>query len=113
MKTPLEPFVRATYRWNRAFGNDWLWRVEPRVFLQSQRGAGISVQNVLDHVFNDTWLVRSYSVIVAEEEVEGSTRCRMQCMEPVKPTTKCLCGIMVSSCATVGKFRANGCLSSC
>lgn len=71
MKTPLEPFVRATYRWNRAFGNDWLWRVEPRVFLQSQRGAGISVQNVLDHVFNDTWLVRSYSVIVAEEEVEG------------------------------------------
>ena len=71
MKTPLEPFVRATYRWNRAFGNDWLWRVEPRVFLQSQRGAGISVQNVLDHVFNDTWLLRSYSVLVAEEEVEG------------------------------------------
>jgi hypothetical protein len=71
MKTPLEPFVRATYRWNKAFGNDWLWRIEPRVFLQSQRGAGISVQNVLDHVFNDTWLLRSYSVLVAEEEVEG------------------------------------------
>jgi hypothetical protein len=71
MKTPLEPFVRATYRWHRAFGEDWLWRVEPRVFVQSQRGAGISVQNVLDHVFNDTWLLRSFSVVVAEEEVEG------------------------------------------
>ena len=71
MKTPLEPFVRATYRWNRAFGDDWLWRVEPRVFVQSQRGAGISFQNVLDHVFNETWLLRSYSVVVAEEEVEG------------------------------------------
>ena len=26
---------------------------------------------MLDHVFNDTWLLRSYSVVVAEEEVEG------------------------------------------
>jgi hypothetical protein len=71
MKTPLEPFVRATYRWNRAFSDNWLWRVEPRVFVQSQRGAGISVQNVVDHVLDDTWLLRSYSVVVAEEEVEG------------------------------------------
>jgi len=71
MKTPLEPFVRATYRWNRAFADDWLWRVEPRVFVQSQRGAGISVQNVVDHVLDATWLLRSYSVVVAEEEVEG------------------------------------------
>jgi hypothetical protein len=47
MKTPLEPFVRATYRWNRAFGDDWLWRLEPRVFVQSQRGAGISVRRYL------------------------------------------------------------------
>lgn len=71
MATPLEPFVRATYRWHKAFGEDWLWRVEPRLFVQSQRGAGISVQNVLDHVINDTWLLRSYSIVVAEEEVEG------------------------------------------
>ena len=71
MRTPLEPFVRATYRWHRAFGEDWLWRVEPRLFVQSQRGAGISVQNVLDHVLNDTWLLRSYSIVVAEEQVEG------------------------------------------
>jgi hypothetical protein len=71
LKTPLEPFVRATYRWHRAFGEDWLWRVEPRVFLQNQRGAGISVQNTLDHVFNENWLLRSYSIAVAEEEVEG------------------------------------------
>ena len=71
MKTPLEPFVRATYRWSRPIGDDWLWRVEPRVFVQSQRGAGISVQNVLDHVLNETWLLRSYSVVVVEEEVEG------------------------------------------
>jgi hypothetical protein len=71
MATPLEPFVRATYRWHKTFGDDWLWRVEPRLFVQNQRGAGISIQNVLDHVINDTWLARSYSIVVAEEEVEG------------------------------------------
>jgi hypothetical protein len=71
LKSPLEPFVRATYRWHRAFGDNWLWRVEPRLFVQNQRGAGISVQNVLDHVFSDNWLLRSYSIVVAEEEVEG------------------------------------------
>lgn len=71
MATPLEPFVRATYRWHKAFGDDWLWRVEPRIFLQNQRGAGISIQNTLDHVFNESWLLRSYSIFVAEEEVEG------------------------------------------
>jgi hypothetical protein len=71
MATPLEPFVRATYRWHKAYGEDWLWRIEPRVFVQNQRGAGISFQNVLDHVVNDTWLLRSYSIVVAEEEVEG------------------------------------------
>jgi hypothetical protein len=71
LKTPLEPFVRATYRWHKAFGDNWLWRVEPRLFVQNQRGAGVSVQNVLDHVLNDEWLLRSYSIVVAEEEVEG------------------------------------------
>lgn len=71
VKTPLEPFVRATYRWHRAFGDDWLWRLEPRVFVQSQRGAGVSLQSVLDHVLTDDWLLRSWSVVVAEEEVEG------------------------------------------
>jgi hypothetical protein len=71
VKTPLEPFVRATYRWHRAFGDDWLWRVEPRLFVQNQRGAGVSIQNTLDHVLTDSWMLRSWSIVVAEEEVEG------------------------------------------
>lgn len=71
MATPLEPFVRATYRWHKAFGEDWLWRVEPRIFVQNQRGAGVSIQNVLDYLLNDSWMLRSYSIVVAEEEVEG------------------------------------------
>lgn len=71
LAAPLEPFVRATYLWNRSFGDDWLWRVRPRFFLQSQRGAGLSIQNTLDHALNDHWLIRSWSVAVVEEDVEG------------------------------------------
>jgi hypothetical protein len=71
LAAPLEPYVRATYRWNRTYGERWLWRVEPRVFLQSQRGAGLSVQNTVDYAANENWLFRSWSIAVVEEEVEG------------------------------------------
>ena len=71
LASPLEPFVRATYRWNKTFSDDWLWRVEPRFFLQSQRGAGLSITNTLDHAVNENWLLRSWSVAVVEEDVEG------------------------------------------
>lgn len=71
LATPLEPYARATYRWNRVFHDRWLWRVEPRLFVQNQRGAGASIQNTLDYAINDRWLLRSWSVAVVEEEVEG------------------------------------------
>ena len=71
MATPVEPYVRATYRWNRTFGEQWLWRVEPRLFVQSQRGAGVSFQNTVDYAAGQDWLLRSWSIGVVEEEVEG------------------------------------------
>jgi hypothetical protein len=71
LASPLEPYARATYRWNKAFGEKWLWRVEPRLFVQNQRGAGISMQNTVDFAVNDGWLLRSWSVGVVEEEVDG------------------------------------------
>ena len=68
---PLAPSIRATYRWNRSYGDDWLWRVSPRFFLQNQRGAGASLTNMLDHVFSETIMGRSYTLLVVEDEVEG------------------------------------------
>ncbi|MGB5354015.1 MAG: hypothetical protein WBN32_10430 [Woeseia sp.] len=71
LAAPLEPYVRATYRWNKSFSDDWLWRVEPRLFVQSQRGAGLSFKNTLDHAVNEDWLLRFLSIAVVEEDVEG------------------------------------------
>jgi hypothetical protein len=71
LATPLEPYVRATYRRNRTYGERWLWRVEPRLFLQSQRGAGVSLQNTVDYAASESWLWRSWSIGVIEDDVEG------------------------------------------
>ncbi len=71
LATPLEPYVRATYRWERASSDAWLWRVEPRFFVQSQRGAGLSLQNTLDYAANEQWLIRWWTVGVADDPIEG------------------------------------------
>ncbi|NCF51993.1 hypothetical protein GWP57_10320 [Gammaproteobacteria bacterium] len=71
LATPLEPYIRATYRWGRTYGDSWWWRVRPVVFLQNQRGLGTSVTNILDYAVSSTWLLRSWSILLAEDDVEG------------------------------------------
>ena len=71
LNTPLEPYVRATYRWNRNVGDAGLWRVQPRVFWQSQRGVGASLTNILDYAVSTRWLLRSWTILRGEDEIEG------------------------------------------
>lgn len=71
LATPLEPYTRATYRWNRTFGDAWLWRVQPRVFWQSQRGTGASLTNIVDFAHSANWMLRSLTIFKGEDEVEG------------------------------------------
>ena len=71
LAAPLEPYTRATYRWNRNIGDAWLWRVQPRVFWQSQRGFGTSLTNILDFAYDANWMFRSWSILQGEDEIEG------------------------------------------
>ncbi|MEJ2604725.1 MAG: hypothetical protein P8172_15835 [Gammaproteobacteria bacterium] len=71
LRTPLEPYARATYRWNRTYDDAWLWRLRPRIFVQSQRGLGASLNNTVDHALNDNWLLRSGTTLQAEDDIEG------------------------------------------
>ena len=71
LATPLEPYVRATYRWNRNLGDAWLWRVQPRVFWQNQRGVGASFTNILDYAYSPNWMFRSWTILQGEDEIEG------------------------------------------
>ena len=70
-RTPLEPFARVTYRFNRVYGDAWLWQLRPRVFVQSQRGAGASVTSTLDFAATQDWMLRSWSVLQGEDDIEG------------------------------------------
>ena len=71
LATPLEPYARATYRWNRNYGDAWLWRLQPRVFWQNQRGYGASLTSIVDLAYDGTWLFRSWTLLQGEDEVEG------------------------------------------
>ena len=68
---PVEPYVRATYHRNKALNEALLWRLQPRVFWQSQRGPGVSLNNIFDYAVNDDWLLRFWTILVAERDVEG------------------------------------------
>lgn len=71
LATPVEPYVRATYRWNTTFNEAWLWQLRPRVFWQNQRGYGASVNSILDYAASPSWLLRSWIILSVEDEIEG------------------------------------------
>jgi dienelactone hydrolase len=71
INTPLEPYVRGGYRWNKTIGDAWLWRLRPVVFAQSQRGTGGSLTNIFDYAASPKWMFRSTSILQGEDEVEG------------------------------------------
>lgn len=69
--TPVEPYVRATYRWNRGLGEAWLLRMRPRVYWQDGRGSGWSVSTTLDWSPYDKWLHRIYTIALDDDRTEG------------------------------------------
>jgi len=71
LATPLEPYIRLTYRWNHTLNEAWLWQLRPRVFWQNQRGPGASLNSILDYAVSPTWLLRSWILLSAEDAVEG------------------------------------------
>lgn len=71
ISAPVEPYARATYRWNKALGDAWLWQVRPQVFAQNQRGTGGSLTNTLDFAASQNWMLRSWSIVQGEDEIEG------------------------------------------
>jgi hypothetical protein len=69
--SPLEPYVRTTYRWNHAFNEALLWQLRPRVFWQNQRGYGATVNSILDYAANSKWLLRTWTTLSVEDEIQG------------------------------------------
>ncbi|MDX1481380.1 MAG: hypothetical protein R3315_06885 [Woeseiaceae bacterium] len=68
----VDPYARVTYRWNRPYGDRWLWRLRPRVFWQEERGEGASLNSILDFVLNESWMLRSRANIVSDQVIDGA-----------------------------------------
>lgn len=45
--------------------------MRPRVFWQDNRGTGASVNSIIDHALNNRWMLRNWTVLTAEDAVEG------------------------------------------
>ena len=69
--TPLEPYIRLTYRWSQAFDDKWLLSLRPRVFWQSQRGTRATMQIDTSRVFGENFVVRWANDFSVEDRVEG------------------------------------------
>ncbi len=67
----IQPYVQATYRWNRAFHERLLLRLRPRAFWQEERGTGGSLTAILDYVPRRDWLLRSWNILITDDEVAG------------------------------------------
>ena len=72
LTTPVEPYVRATYKWNQGIGDAWLFRMRPRVYWQKGRGDGWSVSTTLDWSPYDDWLYRLYTIALDDDRTEGT-----------------------------------------
>ncbi len=68
---PVAPYVRATYKVHRGFGDDWLVTLRPRIYWQGDRGAGWSISNTIDWAPYDKWLYRLYSIALDDDRTEG------------------------------------------
>jgi len=55
----------------RSDGDRWLWRIEPLVFAQSQRGIGASITNTFDYAASDHWLLRTWTILQGEDDIAG------------------------------------------
>jgi len=124
LSSPVKPYVRVTYRWNHAFGEDWLWRLRPRVFWQGERGAGVSINSIVDYVVHPSWLLRSWIILVAEDEVDGLGRTsNLIAYQSLSDKNALSCSVFISgetatrskhrttvlNSATVNASRATGC----
>ena len=71
LRSPIEPYAKLSYYWNPVVAERWLWRVTPQVFTQKERGNGVSLNNIVDFSISERWLIRSWSIGVVEDEVDG------------------------------------------
>lgn len=71
LRSPVDPYVKATYRHNILFNTDTMLRFRETPFWRDSRGLGATTQVALDHLATDTVLLRWNNVVTVAEDTEG------------------------------------------
>ena len=69
--TPIDPYARVSYRWNRIYSERWSVRVQERVFWQGDDGWGTSLSGDLTHIFSSNLMTRWGHFLKVSETVDG------------------------------------------
>lgn len=69
--TPLDPYARVNYRWNRIYSEQWSVRLQERVFWQGDDGWGSSLSGDLSHIFSPNLMTRWGNFLKVSESLDG------------------------------------------
>ena len=69
--TPLDPYARVNYRWNRILSEQWSVRLQERVFWQGDDGWGSSLSGDLTHIFSPNLMTRWGNFLKVSESLDG------------------------------------------
>jgi hypothetical protein len=72
LQTPLDPYVKATYRYYRPFGEDVIARAQQAVFWESNEGLGTSTRAGIDWLLSEERLLRWNNYFKLTEETRGT-----------------------------------------
>lgn len=70
VRTPVDPYTKATYQYNFVFGDDTTALVRQTVFWRDSRGWGESTDLTFDHLINERLLLRFNNGAGIAEDVE-------------------------------------------
>jgi hypothetical protein len=72
LNTPVDPYVKATYRHNFIFTENTMLRFRETPFWRDSRGFGATTQVSLDHLATETVLLRWNNAATVAEDTEGT-----------------------------------------
>jgi hypothetical protein len=71
IRSPLDPFVKGSYRFIHGTSEKTLWSLRETAFWQNSEKFGLTSRIDFERIFHDTWLLRWAGSVTYSQETEG------------------------------------------
>ncbi|HEV7606737.1 MAG TPA: hypothetical protein VGO61_05335 [Steroidobacteraceae bacterium] len=71
IRSPLDPFVKGSYRFMHGTSEKALWSLRETAFWQNSEKFGLTSRIDFERIFNDAWLLRWAGSVTYSQETEG------------------------------------------